>query len=164
MKFNSDGHYWLALLVLAALTALTALAGGLGSTDAPWFYRQLARPSWSPPAWVFAPAWTLLYVLMTVSAWLVVRARGWPAARPLMLLFVAQLVANGLWSWLFFKWHLGVAAIADIVLLLALIAAMMVAFWRVRPLAGMLLVPYFAWVSFATALTVAMWRLNPGHL
>jgi benzodiazapine receptor len=163
MKFNSDRH-WLALLVLATLTSLTALAGGIGSTDAPWFYLQLARPSWSPPAWVFAPAWTLLYVLMTVSAWLVVRTRGWPAALPLMLLFAAQLLANGLWSWLFFKWHLGVAAIADIVLLLALIATMMVAFWRVRPLAGMLLVPYFAWVSFATALTVAMWRLNPGHL
>jgi len=163
MNFQS-GRQWPALFVLAAMTALTALAGGIGSMDAPWFYLQLARPSWSPPAWVFGPAWTLLYVLMTVSAWLVVRALGWPAARPLMLLFAAQLLANGLWSWLFFKWKLGVASIADIVLLLALIGVMMVAFWRVRPLAGMLLVPYFAWVSFATALTVAIWRLNPGLL
>jgi tryptophan-rich sensory protein len=163
MKCKNDCQ-WRALLVLATMTALTALAGGIGSTDAPWLYVQLVRPAWSPPAWVFAPAWTLLYVLMTLSAWLVVRARGWPAARPLMLLFAAQLLTNGLWSWLFFNWRLGEVAIADIVLLLVLIVVMMVAFWRVRPLAGMLLVPYFAWVGFATALTVAMWWLNAGIL
>ena len=123
MKYKND-YQWRALLVLATMTALTALAGGIGSTDAPWLYVQLARPAWSPPAWVFAPAWTLLYVLMTLSAWLVVRARGWPAARPLMLLFAAQLLTNGLWSWLFFKWRLGVVAIG-----LALVAAAVVGYF-----------------------------------
>lgn len=164
VTLKAGASHWGALAALAAATALTALAGGLGTTDAPWFYVQLARPAWSPPAWVFGPAWTLLYILMTVSAWLVIRARGWPGARPLMLLFAGQLLVNGLWSWFFFQWRLGVVAIADIVLLLVLIAVMMVAFWRVRPLAGMLLLPYFAWVGYATALTISMWWLNTGVL
>ena len=81
-----------------------------------------------------------------------------------MRLYAAQLVANGLWSWLFFHWHLGRASIADIMLLFVLIAVMIVAFWRVRPLAGMLLLPYLAWVGFATALNVATWWLNTGIL
>ena len=161
---NIQSKYWRVLAVLAAITLLAAVAGGVAATDAPWFYLQLARPAWSPPAWLFGPAWTLLYILMTLSAWLVVRARGWPAARPLMRLYAAQLVANGLWSWLFFHWHLGRASIADIMLLFVLIAVMIVAFWRVRPLAGMLLLPYLAWVGFATALNVATWWLNTGIL
>jgi tryptophan-rich sensory protein len=76
-------------------------------------------------------------------------------------LFVAQLAANGLWSWLFFGWRLGAPAFADIVLLWVLLAATLAGFWRIRRSAGLLLLPYLAWVSFATALTWSVWQRNP---
>ena len=79
-------------------------------------------------------------------------------------LFVVQLVANALWSWLFFAWHLGGVAFAEVLLLWLLIACMLAAFWRIRPLAGMLLVPYLAWVTFASALNYVLWQLNPAIL
>ena len=79
-------------------------------------------------------------------------------------LCIAQLALNALWTWLFFVWHLGALALVDIVLLWLLILATLLAFWRVRPLAGALLLPYLAWVSFAAMLNFAMWRLNPAVL
>ena len=79
-------------------------------------------------------------------------------------LCIAQLALNALWTWLFFVWHLGALAFVDIVLLWPLILATLLAFWRVRPLAGALLLPYLAWVSFAAMLNFAMWRLNPAVL
>jgi tryptophan-rich sensory protein len=81
-----------------------------------------------------------------------------------LVLFVAQLAINALWSWLFFAWHRGALAFADIVVLLVLIAGTIALFWRVRPLAGALLVPYFAWVAFATALCYRVWQDNPRML
>ena len=98
---------------------------------------------------------------MGVSAWLVWRAGGFAGARAALLLFIAQLGANALWTWLFFVWRLGALAFAEILLLWAMIVATIVLFWRVSRLAAALLVPYLAWVSFATALTYAVWRLNP---
>jgi tryptophan-rich sensory protein len=98
---------------------------------------------------------------MGVAAWLVWRARGWSGARTPLTLFVVQLAANALWSWLFFGWRLGGPALAEVLVLWALIAVTLVRFWRIRPAAGALLVPYLAWVSFASALTWAVWRLNP---
>ena len=79
----------------------------------------------------------------------------------MLTLFVAQLAVNALWSWLFFAWHRGAGAFADIVLLWLLIVATVIGFWRVRALAGVLLLPYLAWVSFASALNFAVWQLNP---
>ena len=99
--------------------------------------------------------------MMGVAAWLVWRVNGFRAARGALLLFMLQLALNALWSWLFFAWHLGALALADIVLLWALILATLIAFWRVRPWAGALLVPYLAWVSVAAALNYAVWQLNP---
>jgi tryptophan-rich sensory protein len=86
---------------------------------------------------------------------------GFRAARTALALFFVQLALNALWSWLFFAWHRGGLALADIVVLWAAIVATLVAFWRIRPLSGALLVPYLLWVSFATALNLAVWRLNP---
>ena len=79
-------------------------------------------------------------------------------------LYIVPLLANALWSWLFFAWHLGAAAFGEVLLLLALIAATIAAFWRIRALAGLLLLPYLAWVGFASALTWAVWQRNPGML
>jgi len=142
------------LLVSFAAAALGALA----SADAGEFYRQLERPAWAPPGWLFAPVWTLLYALMGVAAWLAWRRAGFAAAH---WLFLAQLAVNALWTWLFFAWRQGALAFVEILVLWALIAATVVAFRRIRPLAGLLLVPYLAWVTFAAALTYAVWQRNP---
>lgn len=151
----------MALLVALAVTFLAAAAGGLASVDAAAFYSQLARPDWAPPGWLFGPVWSVLYVLMAVAAWLVWRAAGLARARTPLALFVAQLAANALWSWLFFAWRLGALAFAEVLVLWALVAATIAAFWRVRSLAALLLVPYLAWVTFAAALTYSVWRRNP---
>ncbi len=101
---------------------------------------------------------------MGVAAWLVWKESGFKSAAGPLALFLAQLVANALWSWLFFSWHLGAAAFIEILILWCLIFGTMVAFWRRRTIAGALLVPYLAWVTFATALCFTTWRLNPAQL
>lgn len=151
----------LGLVGWLAITFAAAWIGAIASADAADFYGQLSQPRWAPPPSVFGPVWTLLYSLMGVAAWIVWRTDATPAVRRGLVLFVAQLALNALWSWLFFAWHEGALALADIVLLWALILATLVAFWRVRPLAGALLVPYLLWVSFAAALTYALWQRNP---
>ena len=149
-------------LILWLLVCYAAAAiGARASIDAGSFYAELTRPAFAPPAWLFGPVWTALYTLMGVAAWLTWRVRGFAAARGALLLFLAQLALNALWSWLFFVWKTGAGALAAIVVLLVLIALTLRAFARVRPLAGALLWPYLAWVAFATLLTFSVWRANP---
>ena len=149
---------------LAGWLAASLVAGGIGavaSASAADFYATLAQPSWAPPATLFGPVWSALFVLIGVAAWLVWRRHGFAGAAVALGLFVVQLVANALWTWLFFKWRLGAASLVEIVVLWLLIAATLVAFWPLHRLAALLLVPYLAWVSFASALTVSLLRLNP---
>ncbi len=146
------------------ITFVAAAIGGAASVNAGSFYTQLVLPEWAPPSWVFGPVWTVLYVAMGIAAWLIWRADGFRPVRGALTLFLAQLALNALWSWLFFGWHRGALAFADIVLLWVLIIATLIAFWRVRALAGWLLVPYLLWVSFASALNYAVWQLNPQSL
>lgn len=154
----------LGLVAWLVLAFAAAAVGALASVEAATFYEALVRPAWAPPGWVFGPVWSALYALMGVAAWLVWRARGLGPAGGALPLFIVQLGANALWSWLFFAWRLGVWAFAEALLLWALVLATTVAFWRVRPLAGALLLPYLAWVGFAALLTFVVWRLNPGLL
>ncbi len=150
---------WLALCFAASAL------GAAASINTRGFYKELVSPSWAPPGWLFGPVWTVLFTCMAIAAWLVWRERRTDKTKHLALgLFLAQLVANTLWSWLFFAWQLGGVAFADIVLLWVLIACTAVAFWRIKPLAGALLVPYLAWVSFAAVLNWALWRGNLGVL
>jgi tryptophan-rich sensory protein len=151
------------LLLWFGIVAIAAAAGAVASADAPTFYSALHQPAWAPPAALFGPVWTALYALMAIAAWLVWRPRS-TAARPALTLFLLQLVLNALWSWLFFAWHRGAGAMLDLVLLWMLILATTIAFWRQRPLAGALLLPYLAWVSFAGVLNYWMWQANPGLL
>ena len=145
------------------LTAFGAGAvGAIASVDAASFYAQLSKPSWAPPAWVFGPVWSALYMLMGIAAWLVWRSPG--PRRVALGLFGAQLAANAFWSWLFFAWHRGALAAAEVLVLMTLIAATAASFWRSSRLAALLLVPYLLWVIFASALTWAVWRSNPGLL
>jgi tryptophan-rich sensory protein len=149
---------WL-LLVFAA-----AAVGAVASLDAPTFYAELRRPAWAPPAWLFGPVWSVLYALMGVSAWLVWRGGGFAATRRALLLFVVQLAVNASWSWLFFAWRQGGIAFVDVLLLWLLIGGTVFLFWRISKLGATLLVPYWAWVTFAAALTFSVWRLNPERL
>lgn len=152
------------LIPWLAVTYAAAAVGGAASVQAGAFYGELARPGWAPPGWLFGPVWSLLYTLMGAAAWLVWRERGFRAARMPLTLYIVQLAANALWTWIFFAWRLGGLAVAEIALLWALVAATIVTFRRIRPLAGWLLWPYLAWVTFAAALAVALWRMNPDLL
>jgi tryptophan-rich sensory protein len=98
---------------------------------------------------------------MGTAAWLVWQADGFYSSRVALTLYLAQLVFNAVWSWLFFEWRWGGLAFADIVVLWALIVATLVAFHRVRVVAGWLVVPYLLWVTFATVLNFVLWRMNP---
>ena len=164
MHSRSTTQQFAGLVAWLALAFAAAAVGAVASVQAASFYSQLVRPSWAPPPSVFGPVWSVLYALMGVAVWLVWREPNEERHALPIALFVAQLVLNALWSWLFFAWHLGSGAFADVLVLLALIAATIIAFWRVRPLAGILLLPYFAWVSFASALTWSVWQSNPGVL
>ena len=138
--------------------------GSMATRRAPEVYANLVRPSWAPPSGVFAPVWTTLYVLMAIAAWLVWNERGIQSTTGPLILFLVQLALNALWSWLFFAWRRGRMAEIEVLVLLVLIALTVIAFWRVRPLAGILMLPYLAWVSYATALTFAIVRRNPDLL
>lgn len=149
----------LAGWLLASFAA--AGMGGLASVNAAGFYGDLVRPPWAPPAWLFGPVWSVLFLLMGVAAWLVWRDHGFRGAGAALKLYLAQLLANALWSWLFFAWRQGAFAFAEVTVLWLLIAATIFSFWRLHRLAALLLVPYLAWVSFAAALNFVLWRLNP---
>ncbi len=142
----------------------TGAIGALASARAAAFYGALSQPAWAPPGWLFGPVWTLLFILMGLAAWLVWREHGFGGAKVALGLFCLQLLANALWSWVFFAWQLGALAVAEIAVLWLLIAATAAAFWRLNRLAALLLLPYLAWVSFAAALTFSLWRLNPSTL
>ncbi len=143
---------WLALCFSAAATAVFISPGD--------WYSQLHKPSWTPPSWLFGPAWTLLYAMMATAAWLVWRCDGWRAQRRALGWFLLQWLLNALWTPLFFGLHRTGLALAEILALWAVLAMTLVAFWRVRPLAGWLMLPYLAWVSFAAVLNGAIWWLN----
>lgn len=151
----------IGFVVWLAVSFTAAVFGAVASIQADSFYIQLARPEWAPPADLFGPVWTVLYALMAIAAWLVWRMGGFTAARTALTLFLVQLAVNALWSWLFFRWHWGGLALVDVGLLWLLVSATLVAFWRIRPLAGALLIPYLLWVSYAAALNYSIWQLNP---
>jgi benzodiazapine receptor len=147
-----------------AISFAAAAVGAAASIEAASFYATLDRPPWAPPGSVFGPVWSVLYALMGVSAWLVWREGPGRHVAVALALFVDQLCVNALWSWLFFAWRMGAWAFIDVVVLLALIFATVAAFWRVRRLPALLMLPYFAWVSFASVLTWSVWQRNPGVL
>lgn len=124
------------------------------------WYEQLAKPVWTPPNWVFAPVWILLYVLIGVSGWLVWRCCGFWAAPAAFSAFALQLILNGAWSWLFFGLHKPGMAFGEILLLWLGILVTIILFWNKTRLAGAQLLPYWAWVSFAAALNWKIWQLN----
>jgi len=161
MVSQSKQKQILGLIGWLVISFAAAAVGAVASIQARSFYSQLAQPAWAPPPWLFGPVWTVLYALIAIAAWLVWRSGGFRTNRIALAFFWGQLLLNALWSWLFFAWHLGALAFADIVFLWVLIVATLVSFWRLRPLAGALFIPYLLWVSFASALNYSLWQLNP---
>lgn len=151
----------LGLIVLLAVTLAASAVGSLVTyPNIQGWYDHLAKPSWNPPNWVFGPVWSALYVCMAVAAWLVWRQGGlWSAKVPLTL-FAVQLALNTLWSCIFFGLQSPGLAFVEVLVLWAAIIATAAAFWQWSMIAGILLVPYLAWVSFASVLNLAIWRLN----
>jgi tryptophan-rich sensory protein len=149
-----------ALGAVAAL-ALTLGAGYIGSRfPIDGWYAALSKPAWNPPSWLFAPVWGLLYLLIAIAAWLVWGKAGLVGAAVPLGLFALQLTLNVAWSWIFFGRHEIGLALIEIVILWIAILATTIGFWRMNPMSGYLLVPYLLWVSFASVLNFAIWRLN----
>jgi translocator protein len=148
---------WLGLLLFISVCVIVAAIGGIATTpNIPVWYAGLEKPTWTPPNWLFGPVWSMLYLGMAVAAWLVWR-KG-KAAGP-MALFTVQLVLNAAWSWLFFGLHRPDIAFVEILLLWLAIAATTIVFWRRSLAAGLLFLPYLAWVSFAAVLNFMIWQL-----
>lgn len=149
-------------LVLAGFILVCLVTGGLGGwataqsvTD---WYPTLVKPSWNPPNWIFSPVWTALYLMMAVAAWLVWRSGG--NIRGAMILFFSQLALNFAWSFLFFGARSPWLGLMDITMLWLALVITVIVFFQKSAAAGLLMLPYLAWVSFATILNLAIWRLN----
>ena len=155
---SSTGKLFIAILICEGTGIISGLIANTGMN--PWF-ETLNKPSWNPPAYLFPPVWTLLYLLMGISLWLIWKSNT-PAPQKinLIILFSLQLFLNFWWSIIFFKFHSPALALLNITLMLILILLTIINFSKFSKAAAWLLVPYIAWVSFATILNYTIWSLN----
>ncbi|MBB5868156.1 tryptophan-rich sensory protein [Allocatelliglobosispora scoriae] len=154
---TNRSQHWPALAGFGLAVLATAVIGGIAAADASAEYGQLAQPSWAPPSWLFGPVWTVLYIMIAVSGWLVWRKVGFGTA---IVVYGVQLVLNAIWTPLFFGGNHYGLAFAEIVVMWLAIGATVALFWRVSRPAAYLLLPYWAWVTFASALNFSIWQLN----
>ena len=155
MRVHTPAHPYVALagfIALAMLAALPSLWLDLRGT-----YAHLALPEWAPPAWLFGPVWTALYVLMGIAAWGIWKSHGWCVA---MAFWLAQLALNAAWTPIFFGLHQPGWAFVEIVTLWFAIAGTYLGFAVIRPWTALLLTPYLTWVSYAAVLNFVIWGLN----
>jgi benzodiazapine receptor len=145
---------------LGICLAVSAFGGIATASSVGTWYQALAKPSFNPPDWLFAPVWTALYFMMAVAGWRVWRRDGLRDAWWALSLFGLQLMLNLAWSIVFFGLRSIGAALIEIVVLLIAVLATTVVFWRRDRAAGALFVPYASWVAFATVLNAALWQLN----
>jgi tryptophan-rich sensory protein len=149
----------LAVLAACLLACFAAATTGAVFRPGPW-YDQLDKPSWTPPDWAFPVAWTLLYIAIGVAPWLVWREAGFTGAALPLAVWAVQLLLNAAWSWLFFGLRRMDLAFAEVLALWLSIAAMIALFLPISVTAGLLMIPYLVWVSFAAALNLAVWQRN----
>lgn len=152
-------------IVFIVLSLFTGVVGSIFTIPSiPVWYSNLAKPWFNPPSWLFSPVWTILYILMGSAAFLVWQTKSNKKIKSLknaaITLYLIQLLLNSLWSYLFFGLKNPSLALAEIVLLLLTISATTYYFWKINRTAAYLMLPYIAWVSFATILNVAIWQLN----
>lgn len=156
---------WIRLLTAIFVCQAAGLVGAKVTRPAlkPW-YRDLKKPFFTPPDWLFAPAWITLYLLMAVAAYLIwMQGLNTDGVKAALLVFIIQLILNSAWSFIFFGMKSLFYGLIEIIFLWISIAMCLVLFWQILPLAGWLMVPYLLWVSFATALNFAIWKLNPSR-
>lgn len=152
---------WIALLIsLGICFAMGASGSVVTASSVKTWYSGLLKPAGTPPPWVFGPVWSILYLLMAVAAWLVWRQRIHEHVWLAMALFLAQLILNGVWSFLFFGLRRPGTALVEIIVLLAAIAVTAMRFAEFSRLAFWLMTPYGAWVFYASYLNFGIWRLN----
>ncbi len=150
-----------SVIGLTVSIGLSFAVASMGAVFRPGnWYLHLNKPSWTPPGYIFPPVWTALYIIMAVAAWLIWRRGGFAGAKVPLALYLLQLFLNALWSPLFFGLHSPGLGLVDILLLWFALLATVIAFFKTLPIAGWLLLPYLAWVSFATGLNFTVWRLN----
>ena len=149
----------MSLLAPAVFLILVVLTASTGAIFKPGeWYLSLDKPSWTPPDWAFPVVWSILYLMIAYAGWLVWSEAGWSVA---IVLWGAQLLLNGIWSWLFFGRRRMDQAFVDVVLLWLCVAAFIVVAWPLSTLAALLFLPYLLWVSIAAALNLTVWRMNP---
>ncbi len=157
----SPKQRFLGVLIAVLVTLCAGLVGNLLGADAiATWYASLEKPSWNPPNWIFGPVWTILYVLMGIAAYLVWEKTKDSSRRAALVVYGVQLFLNALWSIIFFTFKQPAIAFGEIVIMWITILATIILFWRIRPLAAALLLPYIAWVTFASVLNFAVWQLN----
>src|SRR5579864_5598125 len=161
-----SGHMskdWIVLLIFFGLCfAVGASGSAFTASSVKTWYPGLLKPSGTPPPWVFGPVWSILYLLMATAAWLLWRQRIHEDVWLALALFTAQLILNGLWSFIFFGLRRPGAALVEIIILLVTIAVTTMRFAQFSSLAFWLMTPYGAWVLFASYLNFGIWRLNKG--
>jgi benzodiazapine receptor len=152
---------WISFVIFILLCFIVEIVGSFWTkeTVSTW-YPTLAKPSWTPPDWIFGPVWSCLYIMIAVAGWLIYRAEYSHKRTIALMLYGGQLALNFIWSFLFFSLRSPTLGLIDIVLLCLLISLTIIKAWPVRPLAGLLLIPYLVWVMYATSLNAGIWLLN----
>ena len=154
---NKVLKFILCLLGPLSVGALSGIATAAGVRD---WYLTLEKPFFNPPNYLFAPVWTVLYLLMGISFYFVLQKAEGSLKRKAMLIFGIQLLLNFLWSFLFFKFQMVGLALVDILLLWSAILMMLLTFYKINRTAAWMQLPYLLWVAFATVLNASIWILN----
>lgn len=154
-------HLWISCTIFILFCLIVQIAGSFWTKEAvSTWYAELAKPSWTPPNWIFGPVWSLLYVMIAVSGWLIYKAEYSRQRFIALTLYSVQLALNFIWSFLFFSLRSPILGLIDIVILCVLIILTIITAWPVRSLASLLLTPYLIWVIYATSLNAGIWFLN----
>lgn len=152
---------WKLIICILICQATGIISGLLTNTQNNTWYDSIVKPSWNPPGYLFGPVWTILYLLMAISLWIIWKSKA-PEIQKYQacLIFAAQLFLNFWWTILFFKFHSPIVAFIEIILMIALIFITIIRFSKISKLAAWLLVPYISWVCFAAILNYNLWKLN----
>ena len=143
-----------------AVGIASAVAGSLTEMSVHHWYVRLSKPAWTAPSQIFGPIWTVLYAAMALAAWLIYKKEGWATAQRPLTLWGIQLILNALWPGFFFALRNPLLGSIEIVILMGFVIITTVSFWRQDRTAGLLMLPYCLWGTYATALTFAIWRMN----
>ena len=152
---------WISFVIFILLCLVVQIAGSVWTkeTVSTW-YPRLAKPSWTPPDWVFGPVWFCLYIMIAISGWMIYKSKNSPKRTSALIFYGAQLALNFIWSFLFFSLQSPLLGLIDIILLCLLITLTIIKAWPVSPRASLLLIPYLVWVIYAMSINAGIWILN----